>query len=79
MPAPKTKKPASSRTKIELIILQLQQPEGASLAELAKLSGWREPSVRAALARDLPRRRGVSFTSNLVDGVRRYQLAEEAR
>jgi hypothetical protein len=79
VPAPKAKKPAPARTKIELIIQQLQQPEGASLAELAKASGWREPSVRAALARDLPHRRGLKVISNVVDGARRYRLAEEAR
>ena len=63
------------KSKIELLIARLQRPSGASIDELSKVTGWQVHSVRGAMAGAL-RKKGHLVTSDKVDGVRRYQLAE---
>ena len=63
------------KSKLDLLIARLQRPAGASLDDLAKITGWQAHSVRGAMAGAL-RKKGHFVISEKVDGVRRYRLAE---
>ena len=79
---PKSMKPstakrqkASSRrkTKKETCIARLERPEGASLAELQKATGWQPHSVRGFLSGTVKKLEGVRLNSEVTDeGERRY-------
>ena len=48
---------------------------GASIDELASATGWQKHSVRGALAGTL-KKKGHAISSDVIDGVRRYRIAE---
>lgn len=68
-----SKKPS---TKLDLLIKQLRRPNGATIEELAKATGWQAHSVRGAMAGTL-KKKGFTVSSAKVDGTRRYQLTEQ--
>ena len=70
--APDTEKGPS---KLETLVVLLRQPAGASIAELATATGWQHHSVRGALAGAL-KKKGHAVLSDVVDGLRRYRIAE---
>ena len=49
----------------------LARDSGATIAELVEATGWQQHSVRGALAGAL-KKRGLSITSEKVEGVRHY-------
>ncbi|HEX4893979.1 MAG TPA: DUF3489 domain-containing protein [Hyphomicrobiaceae bacterium] len=61
-------------SKIDLLIKRLQRPSGATLLELAKVTGWQPHSVRGAMAGAL-RKKGIAVASEKSDGIRRYRIA----
>lgn len=63
------------KSKIDLLIARLQRPTGASINDLAKVTGWQAHSVRGAVAGAL-RKKGHNVISDKVDGIRRYRLIE---
>ena len=65
------------KLKLDLLIARLRRPAGASIDDLAKVTGWQAHSVRGAMAGAL-RTKGHAVTSDKVDGVRRYRLVEPA-
>ena len=65
---------SGSKSKLDLLIARLKRPAGASIDDLAKVTGWQAHSVRGAMAGAL-RKKGHAVTSEKVDGVRRYRLA----
>lgn len=67
--------PATKTSKLDLIVSQLTQPGGASLAELVTATGWQAHSVRGALAGSL-KKKGHAIVSEKVDGERRYRVGE---
>ena len=72
--AASTSAAAAPTSKLEQIIGLLQRPEGASLAELCKATGWQAHSVRGALAGAL-KGKGHVITSEKINDVRRYRTA----
>ena len=66
------KKPS---TKLDLLIVRLRRPDGATIDELMKATAWQAHSVRGAMAGTL-KKKGYSVTSAKTDGVRRYKLTE---
>ena len=72
MTASSVKKPS---TKLELLIKVLARPNGATIDELAKATGWQTHSVRGAMAGTL-KKKGFNVSSTKVDGKRRYQINE---
>lgn len=66
-----------AKSKIDLLVEQLRRPTGASIDELAKVTGWQAHSVRGAMAGTI-RKKGHILTSTKEDGTRRYRLAESA-
>ncbi len=63
------------KTKLDQLVELLRKPRGATIAELAKETGWQPHSVRGAIAGAL-KKRGHAVGSRKVDGVRRYSLAK---
>ena len=66
---------SKSKSKLDLLIARLKRPAGASIEDLSKVTGWQAHSVRGAMAGAL-RKKGHNVSSEKVDGVRRYRLAE---
>ena len=55
------------RTKAEKIIALLRRDTGATIAELAKVTGWRRHSVRGFLSATLKKKRAMQTSSNKVE------------
>ncbi len=63
-------------TKIETILKQLRRPNGASIVQLQKATGWQPHSVRAALK--WLRKKGHNIERDKdTKGVTRYRVAGE--
>ena len=62
-------------SKLDTLVKLLRQPNGATIRELAAATTWQAHSVRGALAGTL-KKKGHSITSDVVEGVRRYRIAE---
>jgi hypothetical protein len=62
-------------SKLDTLVALLRQPTGASIQELAAATSWQTHSVRGALAGTL-KKKGHSITSEKVEGIRRYRIAE---
>jgi hypothetical protein len=71
------KKPpkADGTSKLDALVALLRQPDGATIDELASATAWQKHSVRGALAGTL-KKKGHTISSEVVDGVRRYRIAE---
>jgi hypothetical protein len=62
-------------TKQERMLTLLNQPAGASIAEMMQATNWQQHSVRGFLAGTVKRKLGFSLTSfKPDDGVRRYRI-----
>ncbi len=53
----------------------LRGPSGATIAQLAQALGWQPHTVRGAIAGALKKKRGLSVTSEKVEGERVYRIA----
>jgi hypothetical protein len=62
-------------SKLDTLVALLRRTSGATIAELASATGWQNHSVRGALAGTL-KKKGHTIASEVVDGVRRYRIAE---
>ena len=72
--ASKQTKPAP-RTKAEACLALLMRPEGATLEELQKLTGWLPHSVRGFLAGTVKKMPGLALSSEKQPGQsRRYRV-----
>jgi hypothetical protein len=73
-PSTKETKP-KTRSKSETVLDLLRKPNGASLPELAKATGWQNHSVRGFLSGTVKKRMGLTVTSTRADKAeRRYKL-----
>ena len=75
-------KPAKSigRTKGEKIIALLQRNNCATIAELAKATGWQRHSVHGFMSGTLKKKQGQTITSSKEeDEDRRYRIVAVAR
>lgn len=59
-------------SKLDQVEAMLVGPSGASIAEMVAATGWQQHSIRGALAGSL-KKRGLSITSEKIDGERRYR------
>lgn len=73
---PKAKKaePAKSKTKASKIVGLLNRPDGASIADMMKSTGWQAHSVRGFLAGSLKKKGHAVSSGPDGGGVRRYRL-----
>ena len=62
--APKADTPAGREgTKQGKVLELLRRPEGATIAQLVKATGWQPHTVRGAMAGALKKRLGIAITS----------------
>jgi len=71
--APAAKDPKTS--KLDIIVNLLRGPNGASIDDLAAACGWQKHSVRGAIAGTL-KKKGYSVSSEVIEGTRRYRIAD---
>jgi hypothetical protein len=78
---PRKKGPgASPQSKSAKVAALLGRPNGATIAELMKITGWQAHSVRGFLSGALKKRHGITVTGEQDEsGVRRYRIGEELR
>ena len=76
--APKAAKKAGAArdgSKAAAVLELLKQPDGATLAELMKATGWQAHSVRGFLSGTVSKKLGLAVTSAKVeDGERTYSV-----
>jgi hypothetical protein len=61
-------------TKEALLIEMLRRKEGATIPQIVDALGWQPHTVRGAFAGALKKKRGLTVTSEKVDGTRVYRL-----
>jgi len=67
---------ARENTKQAKVVDLLRRPEGATIAQLVKATGWQPHTVRGALAGALKKRLGLEIKSEKPeDGERVYRIA----
>lgn len=82
-PAPAVAVPAEApaisdpATKADRVIALLSRTEGATVAQMVELTGWKVRSMRGFMSGQLKAKRGIVITSSKVDGVRTYRIAAE--
>ena len=63
-------------SKLAQVIAMLEDPEGATIAEIMAATGWQQHSVRGALAGAIAKKLHRVLTSDKVEGrVRVYRIA----
>ena len=61
-------------SKLDQIVRALRAPKGATINNLAKITGWQTHSVRGAIAGALKRRRGLAVVSTKSRKGRVYRI-----
>ena len=64
-------------TKQSAAIEMLRSPNGATIAALARATGWQSHSVRGFLAGVVRKRLKLDLESGLVEGIRIYRIPAE--
>lgn len=70
--------PAMPAGKTGTMIALLSRPGGATIAAMMEATGWQAHSVRGFMAGTLKRKLGRAVTSEKVDDVRVYRIADNA-
>jgi len=63
-----------SDSKQQVVIAQLSQPAGTTIAAIMKTTGWQQHSVRGFLAGVVRKRLRLNLDSQRVDGTRVYRI-----
>lgn len=69
---PEPEKTAPLGFKTSVLVALLGRPEGATIEEMMRATGWKSHSVRGALSGAVKKKLGQPVQSKLVAGVRRY-------
>lgn len=71
---------SAATTKADRILKLLQCNTGATIAEMAKATGWQHHSVQGFMPGTLRKKRGLTITSEKQENkVRRYFIVEKAQ
>ena len=65
-------------SKLANVIAMLRKPEGATIDEMMKATGWQRHSVRGAMSGAIKKKLGLDVTSEVTDDARRYRISAEA-
>lgn len=72
---PRTKKEMPPATgKIASLVALMRRPNGATLADLEKATGWQAHSVRGAISGAIKKNLGYEVRSERIDGTRTYLI-----
>src|SRR5215469_13623008 len=74
-PRPETKRPSTQ----DVVITMLRQPEGATVEEVASVTGWQRHTVRGIFSGTLKKKLGLTLGSAREDRGRVYRIAQPAR
>ena len=73
-PQPDPKRPS----KQDVVIAMLHQPEGATVDEVASVTGWQRHTVRGVFSGTLKKKLGLILASDKEERGRVYRIAEPA-
>jgi hypothetical protein len=73
-PQPDPKRPS----KQDVVIAMLRQPEGATVDEVASVTGWQRHTVRGVFSGTLKKKLGLTLASAQEERGRVYRIAEPA-
>jgi hypothetical protein len=65
----------TATTKSATILGLLQAGHGASIAEIASVTGWQNHSIRGFLSGTVKKKLGHALANEVSDGTRRYRIA----
>ena len=66
-------------SKGDTILRMLLRKDGATIAEMAEVTGWQAHSLRGFLSGSLKKRKGIDIVSGCDgNGLRRYRIASQA-
>ena len=72
-----TAKPVA-KGKIVILVDQLRNPDGATIAAMMAATGWQAHSVRGAISGSIKKALGIAVMSEKTEAGRTYRIAAEA-
>ena len=78
LPDPERQSDAKRPSKQDVVIAMLRQPEGATVDEVASVTGWQRHTVRGVFSGTLKKKLGLTLASAKEDRGRVYRIAEPA-
>ena len=78
LPDPEPRGDPQRPTKQEVVIAMLRQPEGATVDEVASVTGWQRHTVRGVFSGSLKKKLGLTLASATEERGRVYRIAERA-
>jgi hypothetical protein len=78
LPDPEPRGDPKRPSKQDLVIAMLRQPEGATVDEVASVTGWQRHTVRGVFSGSLKKKLGLTLASATEERGRVYRIAEPA-
>ena len=78
LPEPEPRGDPQRPTKQDVVIAMLRQPEGATVDEVASVTGWQRHTVRGVFSGSLKKKLGLTLASATEERGRVYRIAEPA-
>ena len=78
LPDPEPRADAKRPSKQDVVIAMLRQPEGATVDEVASVTGWQRHTVRGVFSGSLKKKLGLTLASATEERGRVYRIAEPA-
>src|SRR5882762_4089311 len=78
LPEPEPQSDTKRLSKQDAVIAMLRRPEGATVEEVARATGWQRHTVRGAFSGTLKKKLGLSLASVQEARGRVYRIAEPA-
>ena len=79
LPDPERQSDATRPSKQDVVIAMLRQPEGATVDEVASVTGWQRHTVRGVFSGTLKKKLRLTVASAKEERGRVYRIAEPAR
>ena len=78
LPDPEPRADPRRPSKQDVVIAMLRQPEGATVDEVASVTGWQRHTVRGVFSGTLKKKLGLTLASTKEERGRVYRIAEPA-
>jgi hypothetical protein len=78
LPEPEPQSDAKRPSKQDAVIAMLRRPEGATVEEVARATGWQRHTVRGVFSGTLKKKLGLTLVSATAERGRVYRIAEPA-
>jgi len=78
LPDPEPQSHSNRPSKQDVVIAMLRQPEGATVDEVASVTGWQRHTVRGVFSGTLKKKLGLTLASAKEERGRVYRIAEPA-